>query len=489
MTIKPFTTTDAGRVREFFNASAYDEANIREVQPMGMPPSLRQGDLGDYEERLGAWTAFHCLTKWFFLGCPVSEEECAEVIPAWFSELCEAHGLLERAGGMLEPRVLLTPCEDVWITSDLHRQRQSDDVAEHILPLNRPARHLCQFLIREPRSTGLDLCSGNGLHAVIVSSYCEKVSTADLSPRSVMFSQFNAALNGRRPFQCYTGDCYEPLAGQSFDIIVCNPPFVITPDGEMKYHANAMDLDGFCRQLIQSTPAHLNEGGICQMLCEWVQMPGQAWEERLAAWWEGLGCDVWIILANTQKPETYARTRSLDAELTLEQQRIRQDKWLTYLHERRVRAVHGGIITFRRREKGPHWQRIDRLDNPIEQPAGEAMARIMAAEDFLQSRGNDANLLEWCPRVSPAARLEQESAWSGEGWESLSAILRMTPELTPPLQVDQAILAFLSHCQGENPLGELIGQFAASMGAPPDAISGQILQTVRQLIKRGLLNP
>ncbi len=488
--LNALSAEDAKRVREFLLASAYDEATVQEIAPTGIPPSLRECDLENYGDRLGAWSSFHCLAKWFFLGHPVERSACREVVPDWFVDLCEIHGLLECEGEWVSPQVLLTPCESVWIASDLHQHRRSGDVSEHILPLNLPARYLCHFLIRRPAGAGLDLCSGNGLHAMMLSGFCQQVTTADLSPRSEMFCQFNAALNGYGRLTSHTGDRFEPLKGQTFDVIVCNPPFVITPEGEEKFHANTMNLDGFCRELIRAVPAHLNEGGICQMVCEWVELPGQSWEERLEEWWDGFDGDVWIIRANTQFPESYVRTRSLDAELTPDEQRARRQAWSAYLEGRQVRAIHGGIITMRRRERGPYWRRIDALEVSVDRAIGEEMAALMTAEDFLLAHGPDEEgLLDWCPRVSPSVLLDQRSSWSGGQWETESSVLSTRHGLTGKLQVDPSILEFLTHCRGETPLRELFAGLASRVGVSPDAMRDEFTQMVRQLVKRGYLSP
>jgi hypothetical protein len=489
LTLKPLSCGDATRIREFLKASHYDEAHIKEISPMAIPPSLRSCDLASYDDRLGAWSPFHCLAKWFFLGCPVPSDLALEMVPHWFVALCVESGMLEYSDASIVPLALMVPCECVWITSDLHQQRRSDGADDHILPLNRPARHLCHFLIREAVDDGLDLCSGNGLHAMILGSFCSKVSTTDLSERSAMFCQFNAALNGRPLFDSFAGDRFESVKGREFDRIVCNPPFVITPIGELKFHANGLELDDFCRQLIQEVPRYLREGGYCQMLCEWVQLPDQSWQDRLAGWFDGLGCDVWIIRANTQFPETYVRTRALDAELSEEAEASRQEGWLAYLQEREVRAIHGGILTIRRRSDDRHWIRVDELEDSVSEPIGAEMLEIIAAEDFLHGVGSIENMLERRLRVSSSARLEQKSAWSGASWNSVSAVLRTSHGLTAPLAVDSAVLSFLENCQGSATLRENLVSFAQTVNVAPDAVQRQFLGMAQELVRRGLLLP
>ena len=40
------------------------------------------------------------------------------------------------------------------------------------------------------------------------------------------------------------GDCFEPVAGRAFDLILSNPPFFITPQTDFVFCENPMELDG-----------------------------------------------------------------------------------------------------------------------------------------------------------------------------------------------------------------------------------------------------
>lgn len=53
------------------------------------------------------------------------------------------------------------------------------------------------------------------------------------------------------------------------------------------YCHNPMELDLFSRALIRDAARHLNEGGLLQMLFEWVGLEGQPWKDRLKEWIDG----------------------------------------------------------------------------------------------------------------------------------------------------------------------------------------------------------
>ena len=43
-------------------------------------------------------------------------------------------------------------------------------------------------------------------------------------------------------------------------------------------------------------PRYLEENGVFQMICEWVEVEGEPWEQRLQSWTAGSGCDVFVYV-------------------------------------------------------------------------------------------------------------------------------------------------------------------------------------------------
>jgi hypothetical protein len=130
-----------------------------------------------------------------------------------------------------------------------------------------------------------------------------------LESQGAFLCNFNARLNGIDNIEMLMGDGFQPVAGRTFDLILSNPPFLHHPQLDYMFCDNSMELDQLCRRLVKEAPAFLNEGGYMQMLCEWAQVNDQPWEERIAEWLEGTGCDAWVMKGLTQYPEEYAQHR------------------------------------------------------------------------------------------------------------------------------------------------------------------------------------
>lgn len=118
----------------------------------------------------------------------------------------------------------------------------------------------------------LDLCAGSGAIGLSLARLCPsvRVALADLSADALAVARRNAADLGIAA-ECLQGDLFAPVAGRTFDLIACNPPYI--PRGELAglqrevRREPAIALDGgadgldFYRRLAAESGAHLAPGG------------------------------------------------------------------------------------------------------------------------------------------------------------------------------------------------------------------------------------
>src|SRR6185369_14241112 len=95
----------------------------------------------------------------------------------------------------------------------------------------------------------LDLGCGQGLQALLAAPHAADVVATDRNPRAVSLTRLAAALNGSS-VAARQGDLLEPVTGELFDLVVSNPPFVVSPGRRYTYRDAGLEGDEVCRRLV-----------------------------------------------------------------------------------------------------------------------------------------------------------------------------------------------------------------------------------------------
>jgi methylase of polypeptide subunit release factors len=90
------------------------------------------------------------------------------------------------------------------------------------------------------------------------------ISAASTSLALAM-ARLTSALN-EVAYEVRDGSLHEPVAGERFDLIVSNPPSVVSPgtDAALVYRDSGLPGDEVVRRLVSQCSRHLNEGAGCR---------------------------------------------------------------------------------------------------------------------------------------------------------------------------------------------------------------------------------
>lgn len=122
------------------------------------------------------------------------------------------------------------------------------------------------------RGRVLDMGTGSGAIAVAIAHARPdaQVTALDVSPDALAIARRNAALNGVT-VRCLHSDWFTAIAGETFDLIVSNPPYIAAGDrhlseGDLRFEpAGALTdhADGLSalRTIVAGAPAHLAPQG------------------------------------------------------------------------------------------------------------------------------------------------------------------------------------------------------------------------------------
>ena len=374
----------ARRVRDALCRAQYDEPRVLELLGVAALPPFRQRPrhIRAFKNRTPGGEPLETLVRLFLLAEPTSPEAARRAIaPARPEDAIEA-GVLESDPAGLRATVELTPYEGLIVAADWPDGGQRD--ALDVMGIAPSSRALAQLTIRRHAARSLDLGTGSGILALLAAAHSDRVIATDRNPRALDFARFNAAWNGISNVTFGAGDLFEPARGETFDLIVCNPPFVIAPGVDYVHTQSGRPSDTLCREIVRAAPARLVEGGLCQLVCNWAQVAGEDWRERLAGWLHGTGCDAWVLYSHSEGAADYAKARIAEGTGDRALSARRFDEWMAYYSRERIEAVGFGVITMRRREGCGHTFRCERVSD-VAAAAGTAAEKIFALRAFLEN--------------------------------------------------------------------------------------------------------
>jgi methylase of polypeptide subunit release factors len=334
----------------------------------------------------------------------------------------------------------------------------------------------------------LELCAGTGLAAIMAArAHGGRATTVDVSRRAQLTARLNGVLNGV-PVSARRGDLLAPVAGETFDLIVSNPPFVISPAGRFTYRDGGMGGDDLCRTLVAQSADHLNGGGWCQLLANWQHIEGQDWRERVAGWVPA-GCDAWIVQREVQDVAQYAELWLRDAgdhRGDPAAYAARYDAWLEDFERAKVTGVGFGWITLRRTGADEPVVTAEEWPHPVEQPLGPHIAGWFARQDFLR-RHDDAGLLEARFTLAPEVAQEQVGLPGAEDPEHV--VLRSARGMRRATEVDTVGAGFAGVCDGSLSAGRIVDAIAQLLGEDPVVLRDRTPAAIRLLVSQGFLDP
>ncbi|MET9429830.1 class I SAM-dependent methyltransferase [Streptomyces sp. NPDC003036] len=443
------------------------------------------------------------LVRLFLLQRPVPRDRARAALPL---EEALADGWLAEEGEEIRATVDVRPYggpegEDWFIVSDLGcAVGGAGGASGHgegvVLGVGGASTTLAGITVRTPVAAALDLGTGSGIQALHAAQHATRVTATDLNPRALGFTRLTLALSGAPEVDLRTGSLFEPVESESYDLIVSNPPFVISPlasgmgdpGARLTYRDGGMGGDDLCRTLVQQAGDRLNDGGYAHFLANWQHVEGEDWQERLRSW-VPLGCDAWIVQREVQDVTQYTELWLRDAgdhRAGREAYEARYDAWLDEFEARKTKAVGFGWIALRKSGAEQPSIVIEDWPHPVEQPLGETVRAHFARQDYLRSR-DDAALLADHFVLAPEVVQEQVGLPGAEDPEHV--VLRQHRGMRRATKVDAVGAGFAGVCDGSLSAGRILDAIAQLLGEDPVLLRDRTPQAIRLLVEEGFLEP
>ncbi|NJQ15898.1 DUF7059 domain-containing protein [Streptomyces bohaiensis] len=387
--------------------------------------------------------------------------------------------------------------EDWWVVSDagcaIGGAAGAEGAARDVvLGVGGASATLTQLAVDAPAGRALDLGTGCGVQALHLAARGARVTVTDVNPRALHIARLTLELSGMPAPTARQGSLYEPVRDdERFDVVVSNPPFVISPPADpgarLTYRDGGMEGDALCRSLVEGAADRLTDGGWCQLLANWEHIEGEDWRERVATWVPA-GCDAWIVQREEQDVARYTELWLRDAGAhrgPRAEYRARYSHWLDAFAARGTRAIGFGWITLRRTGADRPSVVAEEWPHAVEQPLGPEIVRHFAARDRLRDL-DDAALL--AARFVLADGVVQEQIGLPGEEDPEHVVLRQRHGMMRATTVDTVGAALVGSCDGTLPAGPIVDAIAQLLGEAPGPLREATPATVRSLVEQGFLH-
>ena len=470
----------AAIAREALDAVGYGERGI--VELLGDEgPGADSTDVPVFERRLPD-SSLATVVRLLLLQLPVPEADAERALGREGSDALVALGLAVRNGNGLEPRGRIMPVEGLLLACDAFPSGAADP-PRYVAAFTPTASWCAALTPRRRVERALDVGTGNGAQALLAARHAGHVVATDVNPRALAFTSLNAALNGFDNIETRLGNLFAPVAGESFDLITCNAPYVISPETKWQYRDGGLPADEFSGRVVEGAATALADDGYATLLVSWLAESEDDPDGRVYEWIEGNGCDAWVLGLAGADPLEHASTWNdhlVDDHPALGEA---LDDWTAYFRELGVGWITEGAVLLHRRSGRRHPPRVDPASADELEHAGSQIERAFAAQAFLAELESEDDLLDealtFADSVSVETRLDPLS-------RERETRLLLDEGTYPDLECAPAVADALAALDGVTSLREGIER----LGLPRKAdsiVRAEAIDALRDLLELGFV--
>jgi methylase of polypeptide subunit release factors len=479
--MRELTGQDVDRLRGAFSAAGYTVDGVAERLGAQANGALARNETTLAAQRTAGGDALDVMIRLFLLQRGVPEALVRKAFPG--VDLV-ALGIVRVSAGdtraVLDIRPFAEDEREWWVVADLTPGldgRREPMRPDYVLGIAPASLSLINLTVPIKAERALDIGTGCGIQSLHLADRVDQLVATDVNPRALQLARWTAALN-RIELDVRDGSLYEPVHGERFDLVVSNPPYVISPPGEgLTYRETGFAGDSVVEQLVRHAPHHLTDGGWCQLLANWTCVRGEDWRDRIANWTADRSA--WAVQREQLDPSEYVELWLRDAGLHGSPlYTTRYDEWMRWLDDQNVEAIGMGWITLHNVEGS-----LDAEPWPyeIERPIGPHVLHR-----FQRSEGLPTDLTGLHLHV--ADDVIQETSGEPGAEDPASIVLRRQRGMRRAEQVDTVLAGFVGACDGDLSTGQILAALADLMDRPIVDVLTEYLPQIRHLLVEGFLD-
>jgi len=464
----------------------YSEERITDLLGDDAYPGER--DEAPVSERRLPRTPLAAVVRALFLQLPSPTSDLVRALGRPAVDALATTGVAD-VGDELVPRVRILPIGSLLVASDDYPS-DGENPPDYVVAYSPTSQLLAALTPRRRVERALDVGTGSGVQALFAARHAKHVVATDVNPRALAYTALNAGLNGMRNVECRLGSLFEPAGDETFDLVTCNAPYVVSPENRWTYRDSGFRADEISERVVRGAAAHLADGGFATMLVSWLAHDEDEPDERLLEWTEDIGCDSWIIPIWGSDALDHAATWNDELAGKPQQYGAAIDRWTDYLADLGVRWVTEGAVLLHRRAGDEFTARVDEVDEEDLEEAGEQIQRAFAARERLGRLRRPADLLDERLAVAAPLLLEHELEPRKGRTAVVAASLQLAGGTNTTVEGSPRVLEVVASLDGGAPLGDRIRSAAERLQlseSEASRLGREVLEVSRELLEVGAL--
>ena len=443
--------------------------------PMGAPLRVwharRRQDVVAYAIRL------------FFIHDAITKDEARAVLGEGIAleSLVSAGLLVARSDGGMECPFQLNMAGSLLVFCDVlahagEAVMGASSATTVLCAAGRPTAHV---------KRALDVGCGAGTAALLFAAACDVVIGTDINPRAMTFARMNAQLNAIANVEFREGDLFAPVAGETFDLIVSQPPFVPRIEGaeQATYLHGGERGDEVPMRLLREASRHLAPGGRAVVLVEWPLEEGQRVETRVREAVPQDDVSVLVVQAPAMDLDDHCMLYAAPSDYA-EFARV-VVAWRAHYERTHVKELRLAVTILSKVEAPFGWTSTAESPRFAGVPAKSARIDLMIAARDLTARGPDA-LLNARVRIVPGVTFTLDRAVK-EGSEALMLVRFPEDALVEPTAVNEPTHRLYALASSLSSVRDAVSHIAAASRKPFGETASKVLPAISHGLLYGML--
>ncbi|MGH9188009.1 MAG: methyltransferase, partial [Acidimicrobiales bacterium] len=329
----------------------------------------------------------------------------------------------------------------------------------------------------------LDLGAGPGSVGVVAALRGADVVVTDLSERCAAFMAANATLNGVS-LDVRVGDLYEPVSGDAFDLVLCQPPYLPAPDDlePVLYLHGGSRGDALLSQVLAGLPDVLVPGGEGIVM---FHTPGDVDDaaELVRSALGGRGCDIALFCSPGSPAEPVAIALATVHDPTYgagwDEAVVRYARHLSGIGEAATSTL---VYVRRRSDEGPAWSTLA-SSGGVPHSRRSIDAFVRSADTAVA--GDDA-ILAAMVRPPPGTRLAMQAPLDESGERTIVAQFA-DDSYVADREISSSAAGLLQVLSTSESVSDAVVEVTARSPDDPTVVREEVIAFVRDYLLRGVL--